>query len=913
MGDTSSTFLCHRPFGRHHPYEQEPEERFPREPIAGEPVKLGVKTAPGAAIESVWAVWRIAGSNVDHRVAGKLVQRSDEYTLWQVELTPFESGAQITYSLFAKGPNAQAQTEWFDFSVNTWVTFDKLVAFSGSIGQAEFTLASSSVPALVRGTFSRQESGTLTLDLCQTHGAGAVGATGKEMKADFGDLLLKMQADPLVFLLAPKNGVFALKNSGGLRALLDVNGEIIRYSFAFQSPRDEAFYGFGERYNGLDQRGNTLVNRVIDQYKRQNRRTYYPVPFFLSSLGYGLWVKTDREVIFDMAESEAALCTIESDAGPDHSDLSIALMPQGTPNAVLCEFTRLTGHAKMPPSWVFGLWMSSNDWNSQAEVEKQYALTQKHKIASTVLVIEAWSDEANFYIWNDAQYKLKAGADHFSYADFTFPQEGRWPDPKGMTEKLHAGGTRLILWQNPTLKHCLPEEHLDERQNRIDEQYWLENRLGVLEADGSPYRVRSPWFKEGLVADFTNPNTVDWWFKQREYLVTEMGVDGFKTDGGEHLWTKTARFADGTSAIGRANSFPYLYIRAYDQFMQRLRGKDSFLFSRAGYTGVQQHPGHWAGDEDSNWEAFRSNLYAMLSMSISGEPFVGWDMAGFGGEPPSAELYLRAAAFSVFCPIMQYHSEYARLELSRDRTPWNIQERSSDPNVTAEFRELVNLRMNLIPYIQHQAWASVQSGLPLMRPLALEYPADEKARAYPFEFLFGDGLLVAPLAEEGKESLEVYLPAGQWRDFWSGALMEGGRSLTVKVPRNRVPVYQREGSILALNVNERFELFSDVGNETENYHNLALRIFPGQGCSFDLVKDQGEHLQTIIVKPLSENTGWQVDLPALDLPVQVTFFAEKPSDVSCAGKPVEGHWDAALRALDFKLAASTDAQTILIR
>jgi alpha-glucosidase (family GH31 glycosyl hydrolase) len=138
--------------------------------------------------------------------------------------------------------------------------------------------------------------------------------------------------------------------------------------------------------------------------------------------------------------------------------------------------------------------------------------------------------------------------------------------------------------------------------------------------------------------------------------------------------------------------------------------------------------------------------------------FVGWDIAGFGGEPPSAELYLRASAFSVFCPIMQYHSEYAHLPQSRDRTPWNIQERSGDPNVIAEFRDLVNLRMNLLPYIKHTAWNSVQTGLPMMRPLALEYPGDELAKKYPFEYLFGDGLLVAPVAEEGKESIEVYLP-----------------------------------------------------------------------------------------------------------------------------------------------------------
>lgn len=909
MGDKSNAILCHRPFGRHHPYEQEPEERFPREPIAGEPVKLGVKINAGSAIESVWAVWHIDGSTVDHRVPGKLTQKAAEFDLWHIELAPFESGSRISYSIFAKGANLQEQTEWFDFTVSTWVSFDQLVAVSGKDDKIQFVLSSKEASSFVEANLSKQASGTISLELHQSQHVSAVSNAEAKFLSALGDIAVEVNANPFGFTFT-KDKAFVLKSSGSLKALLDVDGTILRYSFAVRSPKEEAFYGFGERYNSLDQRGNTLVNRVIDQYKNQDRRTYYAVPFFISSQGYGLWVKTDREVIFDMAESDAAVWKIESDAGDSNSDLAFDLMPQGEPNAIIQEFTRLTGRSKMPPSWVFGLWMSSNDWNSQAEVEKQYALTQKHKIASTVLVIEAWSDEANFYIWNDAQYKLKAGGDAFSYSDFTFPKEGRWTDPKGMTDKLHAGGTRLILWQNPTLKHCMPEENLDERQNKLDEQYWLENNLGVMEADGSAYRVRSPWFKEGLVADFTNPKTVDWWFKQREYLVTEVGVDGFKTDGGEHLWTRTARFADGTSAKGRSNSFPYLYISEYDKFMQRTRGKDSFLFSRAGFTGIQQHPGHWAGDEDSSWRAFRTNLYAMFSMSISGEPFVGWDIAGFGGEIPTPELYLRASAMSVFCPIMQYHSEYARLEQSRDRTPWNIQERSGDKNVISEFRDLVNLRMNLLPTIQHEAWESVQTGLPMMRPLALEVAADTTARKYPFEYFFGSSLLVAPVTEEGKQTAEVYLPAGAWRDFWTKQVVEGGRTLTVETPRNRVPVYQREGSILAFNTNDKFELFSDVGNETEKYQNLALRVFPGDGCSLNLVKGQGDSVQTITVQPAQ--AGWTLEIPALNVPVQVELFGDEPKQVTCNGQAVEWHWDTAVRSVKFQLAAATGKQAIQI-
>jgi len=469
-----------------------------------------------------------------------------------------------------------------------------------------------------------------------------------------------------------------------------------------------------------------------------------------------------------------------------------------------------------------------------------------------------------------------------------------------MIDTLHAGGTRLILWQIPVLKHCTPNETFDERQNKIDEQYWIDNKLCVIDDNDEPYRVRSPWFIGSLVPDFTNAKTADWWVKQREYLVKEMGVDGFKTDGGEHLWTKTARFSDGTIAKGRANSFPALYFEVYDRFLTAARGKDSFLFSRAGYTGVQQHPGHWAGDEDSNWEAFRSSMFAMLSMSLSGEPFVGWDIAGFGGEPPSAELYIRASAFSVFCPIMQYHSEYNAHQIpSRDRTPWNIQERTGDQAVISEFRKLTNLRMNLMPYIQSQAWP-------------IEFPEDVNAKKYPFQYLFGESLLAAPIVEEGKEECEIYLPAGLWRDFWTETEVEGSAIVQVKAARDSVPVYQREGSIVAFNVNDHFELFSDVGNNTESYQNLALRIFPGGGCRLDLVRGQGETIDPIEFKRGQDSQTWLLELPALDCPVEIKIYMDKPAAIFCGEKSVDWQWNKTNRVVRFTLAGAKENRTIKI-
>ncbi|MEN6571068.1 MAG: TIM-barrel domain-containing protein [Anaerolineaceae bacterium] len=913
MNDRSASFLQHLPFGQRHPYDQDPEERFPRQPIAGEPVTLGVKTAPGSKSGRVWAVWQNTKEPSEHTVPGKWVSSSPDFELWQINLPAFDVGQTIRYQIFREGDGWRAQTDWFEFDVFAWEGFDRILSADEKEGLISVLFGGTRQEQCIQLTIRQQAEGTLDCRVHRSEGCEPSTPVKDPRHLRLNDLDVFVDPQTSTLVIRPESGKFELRSSSGIRALMDPENQIHRIELGFDAPADEAFYGFGERYNAIDQRGNTLRNRVIDQYKRQGKRTYYPVPFFISSRGYGVWVKTDHEVTFDLAETSSNTWKMEFKADPVSAELEFALMPQGSPARIIQDFTRLTGRAPMPPSWVFGLWMSSNDWNSQKEVLRQFDLTRQHNIPVTVLVIEAWADEVNFYIWNDAQYKLKPGGSAFKYSDFNFPAEGHWPDPKGMIDTLHGGGTRLILWQIPVLKRTFPEENLDTRQNELDEQYWIENRLCVMEANGKPYRVLSPWFRQSLLPDFTNPRTVDWWFKQREYLVKEMGVDGFKTDGSEHIWSDTVLFSDGSTGKGRCNSFVSLYLEAYDRFLETTRGKDRFLFSRAGYTGAQRHPGHWAGDEDSNWDAYRSNLTAMLNMSLSGEPFVGWDMAGFGNEPPGAELYLRSAAMAVFCPIMQFHSEYnARQIPSRDRTPWNIQERSGNTSVIPTFRRFVNVRMNLIPYIQSQAWRSTLTGLPMISPLQVEHPELRTTAEAQTEFLFGEALLVAPVMEEGSTARQVILPAGKWRDFWTQSPVEGGQPMTVEVPLDTIPVYQREGTIVALNLGADFELGSDVGNDTETYCNLELRIFPGSGCSLDLVRQQGARLDRVSVNCNEQAKETTIELPAVNCPLKVAVYTTRPSTVMLDGEAAAWNWSDEKQTVTVFVAAGPSTHTLVI-
>ncbi len=464
---------------------------------------------------------------------------------------------------------------------------------------------------------------------------------------------------------------------------------------------------------------------------------------------------------------------------------------RGNPTEVLDAFLTEVGRARELPPWVFRLWASGNEWNTQAEVMRQVDAHRDHDIPVGSVVIEAWSDESTFTIWRDAQYSVREDGSPASLSDFTFPADGAWPDPKGMVDELHQRDIRVHLWQIPLIKtrpHPRGQVAADAaaavRENVLVQE---------LAPDGSlrPYRNRGWWFPLGLMPDLSDERAARWWTEKRRYLVEELGVDGFKTDGGEHAWGSDVRYLDGTHGDEGNSMFPVHYAKAYGDLLESA-GKAPVTFSRAGFTGSQSHGAFWAGDENSTWEAFRWSMFAGLSAASSGMVYWGWDFAGFSGDVPTAELYLRSAAAAAFVPIMQYHSEFNHHRTpSRDRTPWNIADQTGDDRVIEVFRRFTKLRERLVPYLAESARSSIETGAPLMRPLYFDHPQDDAVWEHPLQWMLGPDLLVAPVLEPDRSSWDVYLPAGEWVDAFSGATHSGGRVITRDVPIDELPVFCR--------------------------------------------------------------------------------------------------------------------------
>jgi alpha-glucosidase (family GH31 glycosyl hydrolase) len=345
-----------------------------------------------------------------------------------------------------------------------------------------------------------------------------------------------------------------------------------------------------------------------------------------------------------------------------------------------------------------------------------------------------------------------------------------------MVDDLHARGVKVLLWQIPLVESTNGQAGFDQ-QTMIERDYCVRLR------DGTPYRNRGWWFPNALMPDFTSPKAGEWWLEKRRYLVDEVGIDGFKTDGGEHAWGTDLVYADGSHGGETNNRYAVLYGQAY-------RRLTSVTFSRAGYTGSGAVPLHWAGDEDSTWEAFRASITAGLSAGASGIFFWGWDLGGFSGEVPTAELYLRSAAAAALSPLMQYHSEFNHHRLpSRDRTPWNVADQNGDQDVLRVFRQFTELRTRLLPYLAAEGRRTVSERKPLMRALLFDFHDDDRIWDFPYQYLLGDALLVAPVCEEGATRWSTYLPDGEWVDAWSGERFQGRTVVERAAPLDEIPLF----------------------------------------------------------------------------------------------------------------------------
>ena len=741
--------LIHRPHGIEHPYATSADQRIPTHPLAGEVFTVGVvsdpteiqgevicefKNADGGISEfqlrpaTANAVDAAALAGGDGHLASAQAAHLESAGSWAVELPALQAGQSAKYRFFVRTEAGVAQE-----SMTAW--------FDVSAGQ---WVSPGDAPGAALTFNGQNDSDRVVL--------GSIGY---------------------------------LKNADGY----------LRVRFALKLDSNEKVVGFGERYDQVDQRGRALDAVVFEQYKSQGQhhRTYLPMPFahVIGGSGWGFHVETNRRSWYDVAAATPDTLVIEVALGGTMTESLNVRLLDGTPQQVLSAFLDTTGRAEEMPEWIFELWASGNEWNTQDIVMERMDSHRDLDIPVGAIVIEAWSDEEGITIWRDAKYQVNADGSAHGAGDFTYPADGAWPDPKAMIDELHSRGIKVLLWQIPLQKtsHDLGPEVPQDSQVLVDGQAMIDQGFAVREADGSAYHNRGWWFPQALMADLSTQEGRDWWTEKRRYLVEDFDIDGFKTDGGEHAWGYDLQYNDGKKGDEGNNLYPVHYARAFGDLLRSV-GKAPVTFSRAGFTGSQPHGLFWAGDENSTWQAFRDSVVAGITAGSSGIVYWGWDLGGFSGPVPDSELYIRAAGASVFMPVMQYHSEFNHHQRPlRDRTPWYVADTNGTPEVIDQFRFYAKLRSALVPYLKQEADKAIAADKPLMRGLFFEYPQDAKIWEHETQYLLGDSLLVNPILEPEAQDVTTYLPEGTWVDVWTGEVHAGGQTVSRHYSMLEVPVF----------------------------------------------------------------------------------------------------------------------------
>ena len=572
--------------------------------------------------------------------------------------------------------------------------------------------------------------------------------------------------------------------------LKDSSGNVFRVRFSLPLAAGDHVVGFGERFHSIDQRGEFVDAVVYEEYKGQGHRTYLPAPFgMVIGSDYGFYLKTANPSRYDVGVKVGNRIIVEVDMSENQSQLEIKAYG-GSPTEMLHQYMSEFELPKVPPSWIYSLWGSSNEWNTQERVEAEIEASINHGIELGAIVIEAWSDESTFTVFRDAKFEPTDGSKGLGSVDISYTEDGAWPNPQQMIDDLHAKNIRILLWQIPVIK----EEGSPGSQVNAMWNHAINKNLLIKDAEGNPYKVRVPWFRDSLLPDLTDEHVRKWWADLHRYLIEDMGVDGFKTDGGEHAWGANLHYLDGHSGLEKNNTLPVAYAQTFHELFASTK-KQGITFSRSGFAGSSSYPTFWAGDEDSTWEALQATLRAGITASASGLFFWGWDIGGFSGDLPTSELYLRGTAVATFCPIMQFHSEFNHHAIpSNDRTPWNIAERTSDSRVIPVFRKFVEVRKLLIPYLEREGAKAISLGRPLMAGLFFDYANDPDIWNVPYQYMLGRYLLVAPIIEADVATQRVYLPEGAWIDFWDHKLRDGGESIEVESPIDQIPVFIRADS-----------------------------------------------------------------------------------------------------------------------
>lgn len=558
----------------------------------------------------------------------------------------------------------------------------------------------------------------------------------------------------------------------------------------------ECVYGFGERFTHFVKNG-----QEVEIWNRDggtgSEQAYKNIPFYVTNKGYGVLVNHPEKVSFEVATERVQ--KVQFSVAGESLDYFVINGP--TIKEVLEKYTALTGRPALPPPWSYGLWLTTSfvtDYDEDTVMSFVNGMAER---------------EIPLHVFHFDCFWMK----EYHWCDFEW-DERTFPNPADMLKRLKEKGLKICVWINP---------YIAQRSKLFDE------------GKAKGYLLRRPngdvwqwdlWQPGMAIVDFTNPAACEWYASKLRALI-DMSVDCFKTDFGERIPTDVVYY-DRSDPEKMHNYYTYLYNKVVFEELEHAYGKgNAVVFARSATVGSQQFPVHWGGDCRATYESMAESLRGGLSLCMSGFAFWSHDIGGFE-DTATADLYKRWIAFGLLSSHSRLHGN------SSYRVPWMFDQEAIDV-----LRYFTNLKCSLMPYIYRLAVEAHDRGIPVMRPMVMEFTEDPACDYLDRQYMLGDSLLVAPIMRPDG-MVTYYLPAGTWTHFVTGEKVEGGRWVTEQHGYMSLPLMARPGSIVAVgNVDTRPDYDYDDG--------VTLHLFElgdGESTSTTVYAMDGEPKLRVIAK-----------------------------------------------------------------
>ncbi len=524
------------------------------------------------------------------------------------------------------------------------------------------------------------------------------------------------------------------------------------------------FFGTGERFVGGDQRGQYQYMWVEDRFgsedatltetsppsPRQIEETYVPIPWFMDPRGFGMLEHTTFRTEYHLGDEVSNAFRVTA----WDSKLDFTVFADQDPKRLVEALTNVTGRPPDAPDWIF-----APRRRADIPVDDELTRLRNAHIPTTAI------DTALHYL----------------------PSGIGTTDAKSITADLHARGFKAIAY------FC---SFIDQTYHPVFDDA-VANGYLIKKQDGSPYIVFDIPRYAGIV-DFTNPAAVTWYQGLLKQAIDD-GWDGWMYDFAEYV-PQDALMFNGMTGLEAHNLYPVLYQKAAHDLLEQLKPKDYLFFVRSGYAGTGGLvPMVWGGDQDTDFSVGKgmpAGLTAALNAGMSGLPLWGSDISGYHylyNPPPDKELYLRWTELGALSGDM--HDENEGAGNGPVSTRWQIWDDQESQDV---YKKYTQLHTQLIPYFRIALNEARATGMPVMRHMYLYYPHDPNVWGMNDEYMLGGSLLAAPIMERGATSRSVYLPEPEYYDFFSGARVAGGGTITAQATLDQAPLFARVGAIVPM-------------------------------------------------------------------------------------------------------------------